>query len=182
MSELPSGNILISFKRPLGNGRAAMELTPMALMRRLASLVPPPGSHDTTYHGVFAAHARLRKQLVRPGRADPESCSNHPGCAPEDGKLSMDPEPKDPLAGLDDRCVEENPEEKYISWAKLLKRVYGFDVLKCECGGLRKVVRYLTDREKIKAELEKLGLWEQPFQGVFRRFDLRSASRRAVEM
>ena len=37
MSELPSGNILIRFKRPQGNGRAAMELTPMALMRRLAS-------------------------------------------------------------------------------------------------------------------------------------------------
>ena len=67
MSELRSGNIVIRFKRPQGNGRAAMELTPMALMRRLASLVPPPGSHDTTYHGVFAAHARLRKRLVRPG-------------------------------------------------------------------------------------------------------------------
>jgi hypothetical protein len=125
MSELPSGNILIRFKRPQGNGRAAMELTPMALMRRLASLVPPPGSHDTTYHGVFAAHARLRKHLVRPGRKDPESCSSHPGCEPEDGKLSMDPEPRDLLAGLDDRCVEQNPEEKYISWANLLKRVHG---------------------------------------------------------
>jgi len=162
MSELPSGNILIRFKRPQGNGRAAMELTPMALMRRLASLVPPPGSHDTTYHGVFAAHARLRKRLVRPGRSDPESCRSHPGCEPEDEKISMDPEPRDPLAGLDDRGVEESPEEQYISWAKLLKRVRGLDMLKCECGGLRRIVRYLSNREKIREELEKLGLWKEP--------------------
>ncbi|MGB8259600.1 MAG: transposase [Terracidiphilus sp.] len=162
MSELPSGNILIRFKRPMGNGRAAMELTPMALMRRLASLVPPPGSHDTTYHGVFAARAKLRKRLVRPGRKDPESCTSHAGCEPEDEKLSMDPDPSDPLAGLDDRCVEESPEEKYISWAKLLKRVHGIDALKCDCGGLRKIVRYVTEREKIREELEKLGLWKEP--------------------
>jgi hypothetical protein len=162
MSELRSGNIVIRFKRPQGNGRAAMELTPMALMRRLASLVPPPGSHDTTYHGVFAAHARLRKRLVRPGRMDPETCRSHAGCEPEDAKISMDPEPSDPLALLDDRCIEENPEEKYTSWAKLLKRVHGLDMLKYECGGLRRIVRYLSNREKIREELEKLGLWREP--------------------
>ena len=35
-------------------------------------------------------------------------------------------------------------------------------MLKCECGGLRKVVRHLTDREKIKEELKKRGLWKEP--------------------
>jgi len=47
MRELPSGKI---------------ELAPMALLRRLASIVPPPGSHDTSYFGFLAAHSRRRRR------------------------------------------------------------------------------------------------------------------------
>jgi hypothetical protein len=81
---LLSGNTLYirSFphaaKRPLGNGVATIELTPMALLRRLASIVPPSGSHDTSYFGVFAAHSKWRRQLARPRRKDPEDCQTHP--------------------------------------------------------------------------------------------------------
>ncbi|HMJ79667.1 MAG TPA: transposase, partial [Candidatus Dormibacteraeota bacterium] len=162
MTELPSGNILITFKRPLPSGSAAMELTPMALLRRLAALVPTPGSHGTSYYGVFASNAKLRKRLVRPGRKSPESCRGHPGCEAHDADLTMDPQPSDPLLGLDDRRVEESPEEHYIPWAALLKRVHGVEVLRCDCGGLRTVVRCVTEQEEIKEELEALGLWKQP--------------------
>ena len=78
MRQLPSGKIELGLKRPLGNGLATIELTPMALLRRLASIVPPPGNHDTSYFGVFAAHSKWRRQLVRPRRKDPEDCQTHP--------------------------------------------------------------------------------------------------------
>jgi hypothetical protein len=79
MRQLPSGKIELGLKRPLGNGLATIELTPMALLRRLASIVPPPGNRDTSYFGVFAAHSKWRRQLVRPRRKDPEDCQTHPG-------------------------------------------------------------------------------------------------------
>jgi hypothetical protein len=40
---------------------AAIELTPKALLRMLASLVPVPGSHDTRCFGVFPANAKWRR-------------------------------------------------------------------------------------------------------------------------
>lgn len=61
----PNGNIEVGFKRALANGTTGIELKPMALMRRLASLVPPPGNHDTCYFGVFAPNAKRRSRLVR---------------------------------------------------------------------------------------------------------------------
>jgi hypothetical protein len=39
-----------------------------------------------------------------------------------------------------------------------MKRVHGIDVLKCPCGGTRRVTSYLTDPEKIREGLEQLGL------------------------
>jgi len=45
-----------------------------------------------------------------------------------------------------------------VPWAKLMKRVHGIDVLKCPCGGTRKVMSYVTDPEKIREGLERLGL------------------------
>jgi len=39
-----------------------------------------------------------------------------------------------------------------------MKRVHKVDVQKCPCGGKRKVVGYVTDREKIREGLERMGL------------------------
>ena len=161
MSELPNGNILIRLKHALANGMGAMELTPMALMRRLASLVPPPGVHDTSYFGLFASHARMRRLLVRPARKDPELCRGHPGCEEGHEEVSTLPDPIDPLFGREDRLAEEEPHEKYIPWDTLLKRTRGLDMLQCHCGGIRKIKSYVTDPEKIRKELEKLGLWRE---------------------
>jgi hypothetical protein len=49
LAELPGGRILLRFKQPLADGTAGLVLEPLALLRRLASLVPAPGIHDTAY-------------------------------------------------------------------------------------------------------------------------------------
>jgi hypothetical protein len=161
MSELPSGNIVIRFKHALANGMGAMELTPMALMRRLASLVPPPGAHDTSYFGIFASHAKLRRHIVRPAKKEPELCRSHPGCEEGHEEISTLPDPNDSLFGREDRLMEEKPHETYISWATLHRRTHGLDVLQCRCGGIRKIKSYMTNPKRIRQELEKLGLWSQ---------------------
>jgi hypothetical protein len=148
----------VGFKRPLVNGTTGLELTPMAFMRRLASLVPPPGNHDTCYFGVFAANAKRRRRLVRAAKKDPELCRSHPGCEPGQEQVTTLPDQIDPLFGREDQLVGEEPREAYIPWAALMKRVHGTDVLRCPCGGTQKVIGYDTDPEKIRQGLEQLGL------------------------
>jgi hypothetical protein len=49
-----------------------------------------------------------------------------------------------------------------LPWAELLRRVFLVDVLRCPCGGTRKVVAFVKDPALAKATLKKLGIPFQP--------------------
>ena len=55
LSALPDGKLAYPMKRRLGDGREVLILEPRELLRRLATLVPPPRAHLVRYHGVFAS-------------------------------------------------------------------------------------------------------------------------------
>ena len=95
---------------------------------------------------------------MRPARKEAELCRSHPGCEPGREQVTTLPDQIDPLFGREEQLGGEEPQEAYIPWAKLMKRVHRIDVLKCPCGGTRKVKSYVTDPEKIREGLEKLGL------------------------
>ncbi len=59
----PEGSLLYRMKRPLPDGTTHLLFTGMELLRRLASLVPPPRMNLTRFHGVFAPGAKLRPFL-----------------------------------------------------------------------------------------------------------------------
>ena len=46
----------------------------------------------------------------------------------------------------------------YIDWASLMRRVHLEDVLACACGGRRRILADVTDRQVVVAILEHLGL------------------------
>ncbi len=61
---LPGGRIAYRIKK-LGAGRAKHRvMTPIELLARLAALVPPPRYPLVRYHGVLAAHAAWRREVV----------------------------------------------------------------------------------------------------------------------
>jgi len=51
-------------KRRLGDGREVLILEPRELLRRLATLVPPPRAHLVRYHGVFGPASKWRREIV----------------------------------------------------------------------------------------------------------------------
>ena len=59
--------MVLSFKRPLHDGRAELAFTVIDFLRRLATLIPPPFAHLTRYHGVFAPNHHLRAAIVPAG-------------------------------------------------------------------------------------------------------------------
>ncbi len=158
LTELPSGKLLLRFKRRLANGTVGLELEPVALLRRLASLVPPPGGHDLAYFGIFASHSAHRRKFVRAKRVGPEVCRGHAGLDDPEKSLATVPGGVDPEL----EAAALAPPEKYVRWADLMRKTLGLDVLRCPCGGLRKAVEQLTDREEIRETLRKLGFRDEP--------------------
>ena len=59
---------------------------------------------------------------------------------------------------------KENLKESFkkSSWARLLSRVFGIDVLKCECGSELKPVSAILKGDEIKRYLRHLGLDADP--------------------
>ena len=123
LAELPSGKVLLTFKRPLADGTAALELAPIALLRRLASLVPPPGAHDLSYFGIYSSHDAHRRLFVGPRRKDPDHCQAHPGLEAHDSELQVQPTNPDALV------ADTIEEERYVRWADLMRKVHGLEAL-----------------------------------------------------
>lgn len=61
---LDDGSVRLEFKRPWSDGTSSVELEPLALIARLAALVPPPRRHLVRYFGVLSSHASSRSRVV----------------------------------------------------------------------------------------------------------------------
>jgi hypothetical protein len=159
LSEMPDGRLAYRLKRPLGDGRETLLLQPAELLRRLATLVPPPRAHLVRYHGVFAPASLWRSQVIPP-LPEKNPLASVPSCA------STPARPEDPAPGVTETPAphESTTEARRpadpsrIPWAELLMRVFREDVLACPCGGRRVVLAYLTQPGPVKAILDHLGL------------------------
>jgi Putative transposase len=132
-------------KRRLGDGREVLILEPRELLRRLATLVPPPRAHLVRYHGVFGPASKWRREIVP--AAPPPTC---PAAAdPVNAKEAGSPRPESKPPRLPD---------SRIPWSELLLRVFRDDALACPCGGRRKVIVFIDEKPVIQRILDHLGL------------------------
>jgi hypothetical protein len=64
---------VVRFKNAWRNGAHAVVLDPLDFVARLVALIPPPYFNLVRYHGVFAARATVRREVVPgPVPAQPE--------------------------------------------------------------------------------------------------------------
>lgn len=97
MSAEPDGRIRYRMKRALPDGSQDLILTRPELLRRLASLVPPPRKHLTRYFGLFAPAARDRANLrPRPSDRPPVRTPHTPRLPPPTRPSPPHPQPTRP--------------------------------------------------------------------------------------
>ena len=99
----------LEFKKPWSDGTSSVELAPLALIARLAALVPPPRRHLTGYLGVLSSHSSLRSQCV-------------PAPVPE-----TTPE-------QEDKSPRTLPLSHYISWSEFFRRTFESRMAELRCG------------------------------------------------
>ena len=105
-------------------------LTAEALVKRLVALVPPPNLHLTSFHGVFAPHAALRLKVTGAPPATPV------------------PSP---------RKKTKKRRTRRLDWAALHQHTFGVDVLRCPCGGRRRIHAIHSTRKAAEERLVQLG-------------------------
>jgi len=110
-------------------------MKPLEFLQKLAVLVPRLRLNLIRYHGVLAPNAKLRSQVV------PKSIEDNPSEDSVDEVFTL-PKPK-----------------QYISWARLLKRVFNIDIETCpHCQGKMKIIAAIEDPPTIVKILKHLGL------------------------
>ena len=128
------GQIAYRLKRPWPDGRTELVLPPVAFLRRLCGIIPPPRRHLVRYAGVFGPASKARAQLralVPAGGGEPPPAAATPSGSTHAGR---------------------------VPWAELLRRVFATDVLSCPCGGRRSVVAVVVDSAVARTVLAALGL------------------------
>ena len=149
LSRGQDGRLSYRMKRPLPDGTTHLLLSPEALLRRLAALVPPPRQNLTRFHGVFGPHSRLRALIVPkpPPPTDDEVVPSENFCTPEKA-----------LESSEARQRKENVSGHRVPWADLLRRTFGEDLLHCPCGGKRRVLAHIVKATVVKRILQSLNL------------------------
>ncbi len=123
MAENGSGKVVLKLRRPLADGRAALEMTPVTLLKRLAGLLPRPRSHAVHYYGGFVSHATLHSRLVPRSPKVRRRCRGAP--RPQ-GQLELELPARMPSFGdqvdLLQLVKAPAPRARELDWPSLLRR------------------------------------------------------------
>ena len=141
-----AGQVELKLKTPWRDGTTHLLMSPLEFMQRLAALVPRPRLHLIRFHGVLAPNAKLRSLVV------------------PQGPLEQDEPTSEAAAAAECELAAAQARPHRISWARLLKRVFGIDMQHCpNCGaGELKIIAAILERPVIEKILTHLGLDPQP--------------------
>ncbi len=140
LSWTDDGRIAYRLKRPWPDGRTELVMPPVAFLRRLCGIIPPPRRHLVTYSGIFGPAAKDRTKL-----------------------RALVPECEDTVASpCSTPTAAQRPPAGRLPWADLLRRVFAADVLQCPCGGRRSIIAVVTDPTVARTLLVALDLPHEP--------------------
>ena len=136
------GRIALELKTAWHDGTRELVFEPLELLERLAAMTPRPETNLLICHGVLAPRARWRARVVVYGRRVPEPTASTA-----------------PLAAGPDGTGVKTASPRAWSWAALMHRAFGIDVLACpHCGGRLRLIATLHDPAVIRKILAHLAL------------------------
>ena len=140
------GSPPFTLRHQWADGTTHLRFDPVALLGRLAVLIPRPRINLVLYHGVLAPRARWRAAVV--ASAGSEWSDAPAGVCPDDSDADSD-------------GSEESGSRRtgaYL-WADLMRRTFGIDVLDCpRCGGRLRLLALIEHARAVERILRHLGL------------------------
>jgi hypothetical protein len=145
------GQVRLQLRQPWRDGTTDVVFDPVEFLGRLAVLVPRPRINLILYHGVLGPRAAWRAEVV--GR----QTSGDGGDA--GGKDSAIEQPREADVAEADPSETARRHTRGQTWASLMARTFGFDVLACpRCGGRLRLIALIEEAAVIDRILRHLGL------------------------
>ncbi len=126
--------IRIKLKTVKEGGITSVLVSPMDLVIRALAQIPLPFRKAVRYHGAFAGNSRIRPDVVPDGQRKKIKRKRRKACGQKD-------------------------ESTKLTWEQALKRAFGWEILKCICGGTRIVLAAVQKKTEIERFLRHLHLW-----------------------
>jgi hypothetical protein len=187
LTQLDDGRLCYRLKRRWRDGTTHLLLERVALLERLAALVPPPRFHLVRYHGILAPCASWRDHVIpagagplipqtsrtartKEGPADTKpggdgarsgpSLRGDPGTtAASGGVIPTNPECRATADVPTPAEGARSPRLRRLPWSDLLQRVFAVDALACpRCGERLRLLAAIESPEAIRAIMDCLGL------------------------
>ncbi len=130
------GRVHVTLKRVWSDGTTSVSYDPMAFLERVVALIPPPRVNLVRYAGVWASHSALRRHVLPA------------------------PPPTPPVARLGAAAEDRSASRRLrLSWADLLKRVFGIDGLACSrCSGRLRLIGVVYEPTAVEGILAAMSL------------------------
>ena len=139
----PDGQVLLRLRHRWSDGTTDILFEPTEFLERLAAITPRPRINLVLYYGVLAPRAGRRAAIVGESAATAHGGADR---AREGSGARANAE----------RCPTSEPAAP--SWAALMRRAFGFDVLACpRCGHGMRLIALLEQAEVIRRILRHLG-------------------------
>ncbi len=141
---LDAEHLIYHNPKPRSDSPRNLVLTPLALIDKIAALIPPPRAHRHRYYGVFAPNSPMRAAVT--------ALAPMPVVAPL------------PLVATETEA--DSPPRRAAShylWAMLLARIYETLPLVCPvCQSPMRIIAFITDAGTVRKILDHLGESTQP--------------------
>ena len=126
--------IRIKLKTIWAGNVTSVVVSPQDLVIRALAQIPLPFRKAVRYHGAFAGNSKIRADVV------------------PDGQKKKAKRKKAKTCGMTDESTK-------LTWADALRRAFGWEILKCPCGGTRTVLAAVQKKVEIERFLRHLHLW-----------------------
>jgi hypothetical protein len=135
------GQVCIALRHQWSDRTTHLRFDPIALLERLAVLIPRPRINLVLYYAVLAPRAPWRAAVVALAGSEWSAA------------------PTEVCAVADDRSELTSRRGDGYLWAELMRRTFGIDVLECpRCGGRLRLMALIEQAQVVERILRHLGL------------------------
>jgi Putative transposase len=143
LQELDEHRLIYTLPKPTPDGRTQLILSPLELIGRIATLVPPPRQHRHRSYGVLAPNSPLRSAVT--------------ALAPESGESENASLQHEVPTEDDSSCATVRSPARYL-WVVLLARIYEVFPLICPmCGAEMRIIAFITEAVDVRKILSHIG-------------------------
>ena len=145
------GSVLVQTPRDPRSGTTTRVMDPLDFIHAVAAHIPDAYQHLTRFYGAYSnagrragpastsALAATSADRARSAPSTATAATAATGPAPPGA-----PEAASPAATAPRRNPPHHPTERRSAWARLIKKVFEVDPLRCQCGGAMRIIAVIT--------------------------------------